>query len=486
MSKEEIQHKDVVKRLALVLVGIGCCWTIFSACFLMWRDYRHQNQLVEERFLLVEDLFLADISYYLEQDDWQWLETALSRIVQLPDIAFASLEAFQKPKKRSMGEAPSGAVYRKLLPIHAEPAMAKDEEPIGQLLLQLDIQPYIQVVKERFLFFCLLGGIQSLVFGGLVYLGIHHYFIRYLKQIAGFLQTAAMHHHNLQLDGPGYQTQNGLEEVVDGINKLRQSLWVKKQWSLQMNSTATELIDPERESIKLLEHKTSLLRILYHDLANPLAIIAGSIEILEMPDTSSEDRAKRSQAIRRAAQLIQEILNHVRYIDQIHSSKNQLKLVPVRLDEIFEKLQFLFADQLLKKNLQLKIVNQLPPGTKCLADPITLSHQVLDNLVSNAIKFSYPNGEIQIIARLDQEQRIHIQVIDSGIGIPRELLKNIFDPRIGKSRPGTKGEQGSGFGMSLVKTFVESYGGEVKVESQDARQHPDEHGSTFHVYLKSA
>jgi len=74
-------------------------------------------------------------------------------------------------------------------------------------------------------------------------------------------------------------------------------------------------------------------------------------------------------------------------------------------------------------------------------------------------------------------------VTDPGIGIPKETLKRLFDLTSATSRPGTEGEEGTGFGMPLIKSFVEHYGGKIEVESKEQGDGAENHGTTIRIWL---
>ncbi|MFW7379142.1 MAG: sensor histidine kinase [Oligoflexus sp.] len=480
-----IQKDRFAKQLAIAVFLLGCCMTLIFSAVRYYLDYQRQNEAIHDQLAIIEDLLIPEIAHnMLLENSHNSLLQKLERLVYSTSIAQAKLVWLSDELTLNVGEKLEKLFHEEQFPIVSR--QGGHDEVLGQLSISFDIQPHAQTAWRWFLFFCLAGVIQSLILSVLVYWYVRHAVSRHLLQIASFLQTAALHNHRLTLDRPDRMLRDELDAVVDGINELRQASMEKTQWDVSIDSNANQPLPASVELEKTLQQKSSLLRILYHDIANPLSIIAGSAEILNMPDISPDVQNSRSQAIFRASQLISEILNHVRYIDQIQGRQHDVQLQSVKLEDIFEKLRFLFADRLRQKNLELVIENRLPQETKCLADPITLSHQVINNLVSNAIKFSYPNSQIKIIADQDEQQRIHLRVQDKGIGIPEEILETIFDSKMGKTRPGTLGEEGNGFGMSLVKTFVESYGGEVEVESLDAKKSPEKHGSTIHVYLKTA
>ncbi len=105
--------------------------------------------------------------------------------------------------------------------------------------------------------------------------------------------------------------------------------------------------------------------------------------------------------------------------------------------------------------------------------------RVIDNLVSNALKFSKENDKVEIhLNRI--KDRVIIKIVDHGLGIPKEMLPKIFDRFSGAGRTGLKGEQSTGIGLSIVKQIVESHNGKIYVQSVEGK------GSMFTIELPQA
>jgi signal transduction histidine kinase len=102
--------------------------------------------------------------------------------------------------------------------------------------------------------------------------------------------------------------------------------------------------------------------------------------------------------------------------------------------------------------------------------------QAIDNLVSNAIKYTPDGGQVRVTLDHDDDFAV-VQVTDNGYGIPVDKLERIFEPFVRVKDPRTTHVQGTGIGLNLVKTFIEAHGGHVKVESVIDR------GSTFSIFL---
>jgi signal transduction histidine kinase len=162
----------------------------------------------------------------------------------------------------------------------------------------------------------------------------------------------------------------------------------------------------------------------------------------------------------------------VRKLQESRHGKQALLLEPLDPVQIVGELKLLFEDQLIEKNLELRIESFLSERQLLLADRSLLKTEVLANLISNAIKFSPPNRHIDMYF-LTEEDQIVIYLRDYGIGIPQEFIPRLFEVRSGTQRPGTLGEKGSGLGLSLAKTCVQMMDGSIEEaisifkESQD-------------------
>jgi signal transduction histidine kinase len=146
-------------------------------------------------------------------------------------------------------------------------------------------------------------------------------------------------------------------------------------------------------------------------------------------------------------------------------------------------VQRLYATELEKKNLKIEYDFQRYRGLNFLVEPVSFKNQVLGNAISNAIKFSMPSSKITIRTYPFNHQYHALEIVDSGIGIPPSLMSSLFDMSKKTSRPGTTGESGTGYGMHIMKSFVEMYQGKISVESLDD-SHPAS-GTTVKILLNA-
>lgn len=221
--------------------------------------------------------------------------------------------------------------------------------------------------------------------------------------------------------------------------------------------------------------KADLLRTLTRDVGAPLAAIQRTLSSL--PSSSN---------IEFAVHATNSCLDIISCIGTIESQAvGSVEAIDLR--EIVREVTFLQQNALQTKGIQW--IEDLPASTAPLlvhGDRRSLAHQVLNNVVSNAIKFTSSGGRIALRVQPGASDSWQISVEDSGVGIPESILNKLFDPNQQTTRLGTDGEKGTGFGMPIVKKFVEQYGGNISVESKTVEQNPQGHGTAVRISLPKA
>ena len=152
---------------------------------------------------------------------------------------------------------------------------------------------------------------------------------------------------------------------------------------------------------------------------------------------------------------------------------------------MFSDLKFLFEEKLSEKEIILTIP-EYDSELFVEGDKTALLHDVLANLVSNAIKFSPNHSKIEISTVELSNSRVKIGIRDYGIGIPEYLANVLFDSTAQTSRVGTNGESGTGFGLPLVKEYVNALGGEIRLCSSSEEQSSEKSGSCFEIILNKS
>ena len=274
-------------------------------------------------------------------------------------------------------------------------------------------------------------------------------------------------------------------EMIWGILIILSIFLLQKRLAKNENELKSKnaLLDAQKEKLK---KSNLLLQVLSHDVSNTLMVIKSGVQLIKKFDTKLDDPVfvtKRKNTLDKtliAAEIAIGVLDHVKELKAIESGRLSLPLQPTSLDNVFEIASILFEDNLKVKNISLKLENK-NPDQLFLCHKTSFSNSVFNNLISNAIKFSPKDSEIIIRTELhDKQFKIFIQ--DFGIGIPKELSGKLFESNQSISRQGTSGEKGTGFGLSLAKSYVENYGRSLSFTSRTIGQT----GTTFEIALNLA
>lgn len=227
-----------------------------------------------------------------------------------------------------------------------------------------------------------------------------------------------------------------------------------------------------------------LLRLLSHDLFNYLTIIRASTKRLKNnKDNDPEKKNTSLNKIENSLGSIEALLHHIKEAEALKSGKVQLELGPIDLKKaLFKSLQ-LFDDQFKEKGIEIEIKEFT--HTKILAEPVTLETQILNNLISNSLKFSSRGEKIEFSA-CEQGDSVAFTIRDHGIGMGEQLLDHIFEDDIQASRLGTSGEKGTGFGMAIIRNYVGYLGGSISLKSRCISEHPEDHGTTITITFKKS
>ena len=234
------------------------------------------------------------------------------------------------------------------------------------------------------------------------------------------------------------------------------------------DETARELLDAQLARTRAEaanKAKTDFLAVMSHELRTPLNSIAGYTELLEMglrgPVTSEqrEDLLKIRRSQRHLLGLINDLMNFAK----LETGHVELEFAPVPVNEILAVLDALTEPQVASKHIKYRH-GRCDPGLTVYADR-EKTHQILINLVSNAVKFTKAGGEITIECEPDGD-RVRFQVSDTGEGIPAEKLSSIFEPFVQVKTGFTREHDGVGLGLAISRDLARMMHGDLTVTSK--------------------
>ncbi|MCF8338567.1 MAG: HAMP domain-containing histidine kinase [Bacteroidales bacterium] len=235
-----------------------------------------------------------------------------------------------------------------------------------------------------------------------------------------------------------------------------------------LSGTFNKMADTIVENIDQLKQVDNLRRELIanvsHDLRNPLAVVHGYIETLMIKDDklTPEERQKYLQIVLDGSEKLKKLVSDLFELSKLEAKQVQLKQEPFMINELMQDAVQdlnLFAEE---KQIYIKphIDKSLP---RVYAD-ISLMERVIQNLLNNALQYTPQNGEIDLKVK-PENGSVRVDVINTGAGIPKEDLPNIFD-RYYKISKEKKGVEGTGLGLAIVKKILDLHNINIHVDSQ--------------------
>ena len=261
-------------------------------------------------------------------------------------------------------------------------------------------------------------------------------------------------------------------------NELEQQVQTRTQELVQTNASlwqaVSELEDAKTKAEAANKAKSEFLATVSHEVRTPLNGVLGTTEVLLNTDLSERQR-RFGQIIHGSAKTLLSIINNILDFSKIEAGKIELEMVAFDARNIVEEVQDLFNEMAEKKGLRFgsHVAPHLP---RRLTGDAGRLRQVLTNLVGNAIKFT-ERGEVMIHIRPDEigadSMRLRVEVRDTGIGVPPESQRRIFESFAQADQSTTRRYGGTGLGLAIAKQLTTMMGGEIGVDSK-----PGE-GSTF-------
>ncbi|KOY14903.1 sensor histidine kinase [Paenibacillus xylanivorans] len=209
-----------------------------------------------------------------------------------------------------------------------------------------------------------------------------------------------------------------------------------------------------------------------HEVQSPLTSISGYALALKQVNLSDHERSRYLDIIIAEAKRMSKMSDSLLKLSLLESQSQQLRLITLSLDEQIRRVIVTLQPQWSARNIHFELDLQ---AVKVLADHDQLN-QVWTNILSNGIKFSKDGGMIHVSTKQDIKN-VTIRISDTGIGIPLEDQKRIFERFFKSDRSHSRKYDGSGMGLAIVKQIVSLHQGDIRVESKPGQ------GTTFIVTL---
>lgn len=261
---------------------------------------------------------------------------------------------------------------------------------------------------------------------------------------------------------------NDFSEAVEMITKKDDEIiTINKdlpELEQKLNSIKFSIQSNERIAKEAEQRKNDLVVYLAHDLKTPLTSVIGYLSLLRDEKEISEELREKYLAIAcDKSERLEELINEFFEITRFNLSKITLEYSTVDLKLLLEQLIFEFGPMLNDKNLSCRLHMSEKSNIMCDVDKM---QRVFDNLLKNAISYSFENSQIDIYVDEDESYFV-IEVVNKGNDIPKEKLNRLFEQfyRLDSSRGTARG--GAGLGLAISKEIVELHGGTIEAKSKN-------------------
>ncbi len=215
--------------------------------------------------------------------------------------------------------------------------------------------------------------------------------------------------------------------------------------------------------------RTEFFANISHELRTPLNVILGSIQLIKLylknePDIVSAFKYKKySKIIHQNCFRLLRLVNNLIDITKIDAGYFELSLENKNVVNIIEEITLSVSEYM--KDKEINLIFDTDTEERVMALDSDMIERIILNLLSNAVKFTKPGGSIYVNL-YEADNNFIVSIKDTGIGIPEDKLENIFDRFVQVDKSLTRSREGSGIGLSLVKSLVELHEGNIKVVSK--------------------
>ncbi len=278
------------------------------------------------------------------------------------------------------------------------------------------------------------------------------------------------------------ELQEDVDSLADALNTLLDAIQERDTRIAELeDDLEDDLVERVRErtekltavrdqALAVAEARGEYLAHMSHEIRTPLNGVIGVLSLLEDDSMSEENKILLETATRSADSLLL-IINDILDFSKIEAGKIDFEAVPFNLRDVVEETVTLIADMANGKELELICDISINIHPHVVGDPTRL-HQIITNLVGNAVKFT-DRGEVvlrvSMLGEKEGKQMFHFSVKDTGIGIPVIAQETLFDKFTQADDSTTRKYGGTGLGLSVCKMLVELQEGEIGLHSEEGR-----------------
>jgi signal transduction histidine kinase/DNA-binding response OmpR family regulator len=452
--------KPLARQLLFWILLSSSLLTLVITCLHLYLDYRKDISAIDARLQQIENSYLPTISSALWTEDLTQLEVQVTGIKNLPEVVLVQLIQ-NEALLFNQGENISEYTREGRWPINYN--FDDETELLGELYVVTDLLPVYQKLAEKAVITLITQGGKTFIASFIIFFIVYFLVTRHLSQIASSMKNfeiTADHKNELKLER-NKEIDDELGYLVDQYNTMKR----------EVSLTFIELTEQKLKAEEVNKLKSEFLANISHEVKTPMNGVYGMAQLLVDTDLN-EEQQEYLKVIKSSSVHMLELLNNILDFSKIEANKIELDIKPFDLPALIGDVVLLFQATakekalLLNKSVDENIIYMIE------GDSVRLN-QVLVNLLSNALKFTY-SGTVSLTAEIvspyqasSDSVEIKFSVTDSGIGIPVDKHDVIFDQFVQADNSTTRNYGGTGLGLSICHRLVELMGGELKLASNE-------------------
>ena len=261
----------------------------------------------------------------------------------------------------------------------------------------------------------------------------------------------------------------GIARIIYDENNNPKNAFGTVQDITQIKQYEYELLKAKEKAEESDRLKSAFLANMSHEIRTPMNGILGFTNLLNKPNLTGEEQQKFINIIQKSGDRMLNTVNDIIDISRIESGLVELSVSEVNINEQLKYLHSFFTPEAAKKGIQLVFKNDISEQDNRIITDLEKFNSIITNLIKNAIKFTN-QGAIElgyIINKENGSAKVEFYVKDSGIGIPKDRQKAIFDRFVQADIEDKQANQGSGLGLAISKAYAEMLGGKIWLDSEE-------------------